>query len=84
MLLLLLLLFTAIGFSPGDSSPYTSTHKTNGNIIYIKVTIQNKIHTVNTSTHIRTPYTHYKNIHTLTKTSTPQQKHPHLTKTPTH
>jgi hypothetical protein len=28
-LLLLLLLFTAIGFSPGGSSPYTSTHNTN-------------------------------------------------------
>jgi hypothetical protein len=28
-LFLLLLLFTAIGFSPGDSSPYTSTHNTN-------------------------------------------------------
>jgi hypothetical protein len=41
--LLLLLLFTAIGFSPGGSSPYTSTHNTNGNIIYIKVTIQNKL-----------------------------------------
>jgi hypothetical protein len=25
----LLLLFTAIGFSPGGSSPYTSTHNTN-------------------------------------------------------
>jgi hypothetical protein len=29
LLLLLLLLFTAIGFSPGGSSPYTSTHNTN-------------------------------------------------------
>jgi hypothetical protein len=53
-------------FSPGGSSPYTSTHNTNGHIINIKVTIQNKlytitnkIHTVNTSTQIRTPYTHY-------------------------
>jgi hypothetical protein len=32
ILLLLLLLFTAIGFSPGGSSPYTSTHNTNGHI----------------------------------------------------
>jgi hypothetical protein len=31
---LLLLLFTAIGFSPGGSSPYTSTHNTNGHIRY--------------------------------------------------
>jgi hypothetical protein len=38
--------------------------------------IQNNIHTVNTSTHIRTPYTHYRNIHTL-------QKHLHLTKAST-
>jgi hypothetical protein len=28
-IILLLLLFTAIGFSPGGSSPYTSTHNTN-------------------------------------------------------
>jgi hypothetical protein len=39
----LLLLFTAIGFSPGSSSPYTSTHNTNGHVIYIKVTIQYKL-----------------------------------------
>jgi hypothetical protein len=45
-LLLLLLLFTAIGFSPVGSSPYTSTHNTNGHIIYIKVTIQNKLYTI--------------------------------------
>jgi hypothetical protein len=32
LLLLLLLLYTAIGFSPGGSSPYTSTHNTNGNL----------------------------------------------------
>jgi hypothetical protein len=74
LLLLLLSLFTAIGFSPGGSSPYTITHNTNGHIH--KITIRYKIHTVNTSTHIRTPYTHYKNIHSL-------QKHPHLTKTST-
>jgi hypothetical protein len=74
----LTLVHTIQKFSPGGSSPYTSTHNTNGNIIYIKVTIQtnytqlqNKIHTVNTGTYIRTPYTHYKNIYTLTKTSTP-------------
>jgi hypothetical protein len=46
IILLLLLLFTAIGFSPGGSGPYTSTHNTNGNIIYIKVTIQNKLYTI--------------------------------------
>jgi hypothetical protein len=28
-LYIILLLFTAIGFSPGGSSPYTSTHNTN-------------------------------------------------------
>jgi hypothetical protein len=43
---LLLLLFTAIGFSPGGSSPYTITHNTSGHIIYIKVTIQNKVYTI--------------------------------------
>jgi hypothetical protein len=40
LLLLLLLLFTAIGFSPGGSSPYTSTHNTNGNIIYMGILLQ--------------------------------------------
>jgi hypothetical protein len=51
--------------------------------------MQNKIHTVNTSTHIRTPYTHYKTS-TPYKASTPNkiihtlQKHPHLTNTPIH
>jgi hypothetical protein len=49
LLLLLLLLFTAIGFSPGGSSPYTSTYNTNGHIIYIKVTIQNKLYTITKS-----------------------------------
>jgi hypothetical protein len=56
-ILLLLLLFTAMGFSPGGSSPYTSTHNTNGHIIYIKITIQNKIH-------------NYKTKYTITKQNT--------------
>jgi hypothetical protein len=34
---LLLLLFTAIGVSPGGSSPYTSTHNTNMHICKTKV-----------------------------------------------
>jgi hypothetical protein len=46
---LLLLLFTAIGFSPGGSGPYTSTHNTNGHIICIKITIQNKLYTITTN-----------------------------------
>jgi hypothetical protein len=32
LLLLLLSLYTAIGFSPGGNSPYTSTHNTNGKL----------------------------------------------------
>jgi hypothetical protein len=32
LLLLLLLLYTAIGFSPGGSSPYTGTQNTNGKL----------------------------------------------------
>jgi hypothetical protein len=57
--ILLLLLFTAIGFSPGGSSPYTSTHNTNGHIIYIKVTIQNKLYTITKqNTYIEYKYTH--------------------------
>jgi hypothetical protein len=55
---ILLLLFTAIGFSPGGSSPYTSTHNTTGNIIYIKVTIQNKLYTITKqNTYIKYKYT---------------------------
>jgi hypothetical protein len=32
LLFSLIYLFTVIGFSPGGSSPYTSTHNTNGHI----------------------------------------------------
>jgi hypothetical protein len=39
--LLLLLLFTAMEFSAGESSPYISTDETNKNKMYIKETIQN-------------------------------------------
>jgi hypothetical protein len=55
----LLLLFTAIGFSPGGSSPYASTHNTNVHIIYIKITIQNKLHTIKK----QNTYSKYKYIH---------------------
>jgi hypothetical protein len=64
----LTLVHTIQMFSPGGSSPYTSTHNTNGHIIYIKITIRKKLYTiakqntVNTSTHIRTPSTPYKSI----------------------
>jgi len=55
-------LLTAIEVSPGGSSRYSSTNKTNK--IYIKETIQKHsttIHnTVNTSTHITKTPTHYK------------------------
>jgi hypothetical protein len=64
-------------FSPGGSSPYTSTHNTNGHIIYIKVTIQNKLYTITKqNTYSKYKYTHYKNIHTLTKTFTPYKNTP--------
>jgi len=60
----LLLLLTAIEVSPGGSSLYSSTNKTNKNKIYIKETIQKHsttIHnTVNTSTLITKTHTHYK------------------------
>jgi uncharacterized lipoprotein YehR (DUF1307 family) len=59
LLLLLLLLFTAIGCSPGGSSPYTSTHNTNGHIIYIKITIQNKLYKITK----QNTYSKYKYIH---------------------
>jgi uncharacterized lipoprotein YehR (DUF1307 family) len=56
----LLLLFTAIGFSPGGSSPYTSTHNTNGHIIHIKVTIRYKLYTITkqNKTYSKYKYTH--------------------------
>jgi hypothetical protein len=49
--LALLLLFTAIGFAPGGSGPYTTQlqQKTYNN--------NNKKHTIKTSTFHRTPYT---------------------------
>ena len=66
ILLLLLLLLTAIEFSPSDNSPYTSTHKTNKNKVYINETIQkhskNNKNTIDTSTRITKTPTHYKTI----------------------
>ena len=58
ILLLLLFVFVVVivvvnatDFSPGGSSPYTSTEKKNRNKIYIN-TVQTIQNTVNTSTHI--------------------------------
>jgi hypothetical protein len=81
-------------FSPGGSSPYTSTHNANGRRIYIKITIQNKLYTITKqNTYSKYKYTYYNTLQTLqkhphfTKTSTlyknihTLQKHPHLTKT---
>jgi hypothetical protein len=45
-------LFTAIGFAPGGSGPYTTQLQQK------KYNINNKKHTVKTSTFHRTPYTH--------------------------
>jgi hypothetical protein len=59
LLLLLLLLFIAIGVSPGGSGLYTSTHNTNGHIIYMKVTIQKKLYTITKqNTYSKYKYTH--------------------------
>jgi hypothetical protein len=60
----LTLVHTIQMFSPGDSSPYTSTHNTNGHIIYIKITIQNKLYTITK----QNTYSKYK--YTLVNTST--------------
>jgi len=67
-LLLLLLLLTSIEFSPGGSSPYTSTDKTNKNKMYLNET-KEKNGTNNTK-HSRYKYTYYKNTHTVVKTPT--------------
>ena len=78
IIIIIIIIITAIEFSLGGSSPYTSTESTNKNkhiYIYIyteqyKNTVQTKQNTVNTSTHI-------------TKIPTQLSKHPHITK-PTH
>jgi hypothetical protein len=44
--IIILLSYTAIGFSPGGSSPYTSTHNTNGklqNSTYSKYSANNEV-----------------------------------------
>ena len=75
MLLLLLLLLTAIEFSLGASSPYTSRDKTNKNKYtekkQYKNTVQTMQNTVKTSTRI-TKHPHIANPHIHT--------HPHFTK----
>ena len=55
----LLLLFTAIEFSPGGSSPYTSIDK---KIIYINETIKKR--STNNTKHSKYKYTYYQNTHT--------------------
>jgi hypothetical protein len=46
-------------FSPGGSSFNSSKHNTNGHIIYIKVTIQNKLYTITKqNTYSKYKYTH--------------------------
>ena len=62
-------------FSPGGSSPYTSTDKTNKNKINIKETIQK---------HSKYKYTDYQKTHTIVTTPTHYKTHtnthPHNTK----
>ena len=62
LLLLLLLLLTAAVLSPGGSSPYTSTDKTNKNkftcMKQYKNTVQTIQNTENASTHITKTPTH--------------------------
>jgi len=71
LLLLLLLLFTAVEFSLGGSSPYTSTDKTNKNIL--NETIQK--HSTNNTKHSQYKYTYCQNTHTLqNKLKQPQYK----------
>ena len=53
IIIIIIIIITAIELSPGGSSPYTSTDKTNKNKIYINETIQN---TVNTGTAVTTNF----------------------------
>ena len=57
LLLLLLLLFTAIEFSLGGSSPYTSTDETRINTHERN----NKNHIINNTKHSKYKYTYYQN-----------------------
>ena len=73
---------TAIDFSPGDSSTYTSTDKINKNKIYIKETIQK--HSTNNTKHSKYMYTYYQSTHTIVKTPIHDKTHTytysHITK----
>ena len=62
IIIIIIITIIAIEFSPGGSSPYTSTDKTNKNKIHINETIQ-KLSTNNTK-HSKHKYTYYKNTHT--------------------
>jgi hypothetical protein len=64
IIIIIIIFITAIDFSPGGSSFYTSTDKSYRNKIYLNETIQI---TVNTSKHI-------------TRTPTQLSKQPHITK----
>jgi hypothetical protein len=75
--ILLLLLFTAIGFSPGGSIPYTSIHNTNGHI-----NIHKNNNTKKTIHNYKTKYIQQIQVHKL-EHRTHITKHPHLTKAST-
>jgi hypothetical protein len=78
IIIIIIIIITAIEFSLGAISPYTSRDKTNKNKYALTITKN----TVNTSTHITKTPTHYK-IHTYThqyitkqvKTTTAQDTH---------
>ena len=70
------IIITAIEFSLGDSSPYTSTDKTNNVHKEYKNTVQTIRNSVDTSAHITKTPPHNKNN---------TYRHPHITNfTPTH
>jgi hypothetical protein len=72
-------LLTAVEFSLGDSSPYTSTDKTNRN----KYTYTNQYrNTIQTIQHNKYKHTYYQNTHTIVQT--PHTLHNPHTHTHTH
>jgi hypothetical protein len=66
IMIIIILLLTAIEFSTGGSSPYTSTDKTNKNKVDINETIQK--HSTNNTKHSKHKCTYYQNTHTTFKT----------------
>jgi murein tripeptide amidase MpaA len=82
IIIIIIVIITSIEFSPGGSSSYTSTDKTNRNKVYIIEKIQNTVQPIQNT--VKYKYTYYQKTHTIVKTPTHYKTHtythPHITK----